>query len=346
MHRIPRHLLAGIAAVTTLIVCASAQRGPQPGPWSRSKIPDGWVVHKTKNYEIQSQCGEEKAERLGDHMEALNMVYRKLFRPFKGGTKQQVIKLFKNEKAYRAYGGPAGSGAYYYRAEREMVCFDSGIWMDEENTSPTTGPKSEVQKRLEARRKIFELDTLGCAAHEGWHQYFSWLVVSMVELPSWLNEGMGDYFYAARPHAKPTRRNPAKLGLVNKMRLGVIRAAIRQNRWVPIPDLLSYSQAQYYSNPSVCYAEGWLLCNFLLHSGNKKYEEVIPTFIKLVKNDTNMDDVTAKAFDGIDLEKLDAEVLEYAATLRLPGDEPEEEKDGDGKKDGKKGSKKAQGDGE
>lgn len=325
-------------AAFVLLACATAQRRAQPGPWSKSKIPEGWVVHKTKNYEIQSQAGKEKAKRLGAHMEAMNLVYRNLFRPDKGGSKKQVIKLLKDRKAYHRYGGPGGSAAYYARSHREMVCYDTGKWSDEENGAAITGTgaNAAIAKRIARIKDITKMDILGCAAHEGWHQYFSWLVVSVVELPSWLNEGMGDYFYSAKPHAKPTRRNPASLGNNNNGRLMVLKSAIRQGRYVPIPELLRYSKAQYYANPSICYAEGWALCQFLLHSGNKRYMKVIPNFIKLVKNDTNMDVVTEKAFKGIDLEKLDKEFLAYVATLKLPTDEEkkdEKKEDGEGGKD-------------
>lgn len=318
------HILRFALVTFVVLACASAQRPAQPGPWSRSKIPEGWVVHKTKHYQIQSLAGIEKAKRLGKHMEAMNLVYRRLFRPDKGGAKQQVIKLLKDKKSYHRYGGPGGSAAYYSRSRREMVCYDTGRWSDEKKSvGPITGDgqESALAKRLARMNEITKMDTLGCAAHEGWHQYFSWLVVSVVELPSWLNEGMGDYFYAAKPHEKPTRRNPAALGGMNNGRLMVVKAAIRQNRYVPIPELLQYSKAQYYSNPSVCYAEGWALCQFLLESGNKRYMKVIPKFIKLVSNDTNMYTVTNRAFKGIDLEKLDKEFLTYVATLKLPGDD-------------------------
>ncbi len=52
--------------------------GPiKPGPWQTAgKIPAGWVVHNTKNYHVQSEAGLEKAKRLGDHMEVMNVVYR------------------------------------------------------------------------------------------------------------------------------------------------------------------------------------------------------------------------------------------------------------------------------
>ena len=84
-------------------------------------------------------------------------------------------------------------------------------------------------------------------------------------------------------------------------------------------DILRYTQREYYSNPSVCYAEGWALCQFLLHSGNKKYAKVIPTFVRLVEDDTNMKVVTEKAFKGIDLDELEAEFLEWVKAQELEG---------------------------
>jgi len=213
-----------------------------------------------------------------------------------------------------------------------MVCYDTGKWSDEpEAAAAETGGKSSAARRRARRfEEIMKMDILGCAAHEGWHQYFSWLVVSMVTLPSWINEGMGDYFYTASPRSKGnrSRRNPAELGKQNNGRLMVLKAAIRQNRYIPVPELIHYTKSQFYANGSVCYAEGWALCQFLLHSGNKKYAKIIPNFVKYVRNDTNMAAVTERAFKRIDLEKLDKEFLAWVATLKLPADEEEEEGEG------------------
>jgi hypothetical protein len=319
-----------LLAATTLAAPALAQNRDIPaGPWTRAKTPDGWVLHHTRYYQIQSQCGEQKAERLGDHMETMNRVYRSMFRPDKGGTKQQVIKLFKDREAYLAYGAPPSSAAYYSRMDREMVCYDTGKWSDDEaEDGPTTGDQadtaeSKAQRRMRRLEDMMTMDILGCAAHEGWHQYFDWLVVSMIVLPSWINEGMGDYFYTAAPKEVRGRKMPAELGRTNEGRLMVLKAAAAQNRLVPIPQLLTMSKGEFYANGSICYAEGWAFCQFLLHSGNPKYEKLIPQFVRSVKNDTNMDAVTERTFRGIDLEQLDAEFRAYVDTLKLPGAEPE-----------------------
>lgn len=87
MQRVLLSFVVALAAVTL-----PAQR-PQPGPGGRSKIPDGWVAHETRNCELQSEVGEARARRLGEHMEDLNKVYRRLFRPDRDGAKRHFVEL-------------------------------------------------------------------------------------------------------------------------------------------------------------------------------------------------------------------------------------------------------------
>ena len=51
------------------------QREPKPGKWSQHVKAryqkQGWVVLESRNYQIQSQAGEEKGKRLAEHMEAM-----------------------------------------------------------------------------------------------------------------------------------------------------------------------------------------------------------------------------------------------------------------------------------
>ncbi len=305
-------------AFAVLVLAALASTAPsqiRPGPWqTASKVPDGWVVHNTRNYHVQSQCGAEKAKRLGDHMEVMNVVYRRMFRPDKDGAKQQTIKLFKDDTSFHAYGAPPGAAAYYSPGEREMVCYDTGKWSDVETVAvPTTGGQ-RTRRPLSRFEDMMKMDLLGCAAHEGWHQYYHWLVVSRVELPSWINEGMGDYFYTAAP--KDGKGKKADLGRVFDGRLWVLQTAKRQDRMEPLGPFLEMLQQDYYSNPSICYAQGWAFCQFLLHGNKGKYAKVIPSYVKLLCNDTNWRDVQAKAFKGLDLAQMEQEFHAYIDTLK------------------------------
>lgn len=322
-----RHIFTLVTAAILLVpTLAQAQSGStqdlrkiKKGRWPSNYKPKGWVRIKTRHYEVQSQAGIEKARRLGAHMEEMMKVYKKRFRPGKSFTKKSTIKLLKSRGAFRAYGAPAAAGAYYSPGDREMVCYDTGKWMDEEKVrGPSTGKETELAEMARRARERYKMDILGAAAHEGWHQYFHWLVVSLVQLPSWINEGMGDYFYTARPRkVKGKNKMVAELGRLNGLRLPVIQRAVKSNRHVPLRELLQYSQRQYYSNASVCYAEGWSLCQFMFHGGNKKYARVINKFVKLVMNDTNMPVVTKKAFKGIDLDQLEADWKAWVLKQRI-----------------------------
>jgi hypothetical protein len=325
MRRAPFPFLVSLA-----LALGSVAAQVRPGPWQTAgKVPDGWVVHNTRNYHVQSQCGLEKAKRLGEHMEVMNAVYRRMFKPDKDGAKLQTIKLFANAKSFRAYGAPAGAAAYYSPGEREMVCYDTGKWSDEPAAAaaPVTGAEAAAAGRRPRSRfeDMMKMDLLGCAAHEGWHQYYHWLVVSRVGLPSWINEGMGDYFYTAAP--KDGKGKKADLGRMFDGRLWIVQAAKRQGRLEPLAKFLEMLQQDYYSNPSICYAQGWAFCQFLLHGANGKYAKVIPTYIKLICNDTNWQDVQAKAFKGLDLVAMEQEFHAYIDTLKPSVADPSGDED-------------------
>jgi hypothetical protein len=309
------------------LAAQAGHQGIKPGAWGPRHAPPGWIIHETEHYQIQSQVPLDKAKRLGDHMESMLLVYTKLF-PTDRSLKQFPLKLFKDQKSFIDYGNDLrlnigkGTGAWYASGYKEMVCYDTGKWQDDaKHKAAETGPVEDEKapSRRDRLEELYGMDILGAAAHEGWHQYFHRYVTSWFELPSWINEGMGDYLYCAVP--KPTKSRKAlaaDLGAMNAMRLPVVRYAVKQGEHVPLADLLRYSQEQYYRNPSVCYAQGWALCHFLLHSSNPRYRQVVPTFVKLSRDDTNMETVTNQAFKGIDLNKLEDEWKAWVLEQRLP----------------------------
>jgi hypothetical protein len=200
-----------------------------------------------------------------------------------------------------------------------MVCYDTGKWSDDLTPAAAVTGKETKLDRLRRASSRFEemmtMDILGCAAHEGWHQYYHWYVVSRVELPSWINEGMGDYFYTAAPN-RQKKKAVAELGRINSGRLWVLQAAKRQDAMEPLAKFVTMLQSDYYSNPSICYAQGWAFCQFLLHGQNGKYAKLIPTYVNLLKNDTNWQSVQAKTFKGIDFAVLETEFKAFIDTMK------------------------------
>lgn len=329
MIHLQRTSLTSVLVAAALAFAPNGLAAQKEGIWDRSDYLDGWYVKETKHYQIQCEAGEEKGDRLALHMEKMLYVYKQMFRGSSSQFKPRPVKLFKDLPSYHAYGGPQGSAGYYSRTSRELVLYDTTEWSDvEEVSAPTTGEGANDKPRRPRLMKN-NMDTLGVAAHEGWHQFFHWYVVSFVSLPSWINEGMGDYFYSGRP-IRVGRRVELDFSDINRDRFPIIYSAIKQGRHEPIEKFLLMDQRAYYSNPSVCYAQGWALCYFLNESDNRKYNRVIPNYIRYVRDDSNWENVTEKAFRGIDLEKLEKEFHEYVLNdMRARF----EDADGDGKSD-------------
>jgi len=317
MTRIPGPLrVAALAfAVALLAAPAEAQR-VKPGKWRVNDEPEGWILAKSANYQIQSQVPRERALAVAAHLEAMMMEYRRRFKS-KKPLPEFTLKIFKNAEEYHKYGAPPGSLAYYTDQADELVCFDTGT-LDGREKPPDPAEGKDLKDRLKALgipeeelsnvdllvalKRLSTMPLLGVLSHEGWHQYFHFWIVSMVDFPSWLDEGMGDYFSTA---VVSKDAKTVKCGEIAPIRFAMIHAAIRQGKHVPIADLIRFRQSDYYKNPGLCYAEGWSLVYFCYHSGNPRYKEIPDRIIEVFKDKHKMDLATDIAFKGIDLAKFE-----------------------------------------
>jgi hypothetical protein len=306
-----------LAAFALLLAAGPALAGdPQvrPGKWNPDKPPPGWLVVETDHYQVQSHVGEGKARRLADHLEGMLDLYREIL-PFRKRMPTFVLKIFEDQADFRAY-SRAGSGAlaYYDQGNRELVCYDTGIILGERDIPPEIrlgsdfdGELSEVEwERLHElfaeATDSYVFDLASVLSHEGWHQYFHYYTVSWVDMPSWIGEGLGDYFFTAR------RREDGlgyELGGLNHARLRVIRRAFEVGTSVSFGRLLEFAQADYYSNASVYYAQGWSMVHFLMENADRKHRELIPKLIKDFKRSKNFRKSTERVFKGHDLDELD-----------------------------------------
>jgi hypothetical protein len=84
-------------------------------------------------------------------------------------------------------------------------------------------------------------------------------------------------------------------------------------------------QRDYYSNPSICYAQGWAFCQFLLHGAEGKYAKLIPQYVAEICRDTNWESVQKKVFKGIDLAALETEFHAYVDSIKPSVADPMDE---------------------
>jgi hypothetical protein len=198
-----------------------------------------------------------------------------------------VIRVCGDRMEYHQYGGPGGSAGYWNDDSEELVFYDA----DPNNLKP-------------------DRDTLAVLYHEAFHQ-FIYYSVGEVAPHSWFNEGHGDYFAGAKYADQKFKIGPFD------WRVGVVKEAIRngpspyeetekngatlrhwdrkQGGYSPLKCLVDMSQGEYYSYPSVCYAQGWSLVYFLREivpknaKWNEKWGNILTVYFDTLKAEVNKD---------------------------------------------------------
>ena len=333
-HRRELGLGRGVAAVGVLLfVLAGAARGagdPKvvPGKWSKRDVPKGWVVVETKHYQIQSEVGEATAKALGEHIEGMLGVYAE-FLPTRRKLEEFVLKVFRDKAGFCAYSGfekDTGTVAYYNQGSKELVGYDCGYVLGKRTTPPLLSLKPAAAGKLaEAdRAQLAELfdratdaytfDLAAVLGHEGWHQYFHFYTVSWVSMPSWLDEGIGDWFFMAVRDGQAGTESGFRIGDLNSYRLRVVRRALEDGATVPFGRLMEFEQQDYYSNASVYYAQGWSMVHFLLRNDDPARRDLIPKLIRDFKDSKNFRKSTDKVFRKQDLDALDRDWIGWVIT--------------------------------
>ena len=219
-----------------------------PEAWREArkrKLIEGWDALDTENYLIvyNKEVKRSLLRTIAKHIEGLReQVYEQLFPPAKEVTAVSVVRVCKDRAEYHRYGGPGGSAGYWSPGDEELV-----FYQDKSN------------KR----------DSLRVLYHEAFHQYIHY-AVGDVAPHSWFNEGHGDYF--AGHNYRGGKFVPAPF----QWRTGIIANALSQKTYVPLREFLKFSQGQYYSNPGLCYAQGWSFVYFLREverTKNKRYKQ-------------------------------------------------------------------------
>ncbi len=237
---------------------------------SSLQVP-GWWVKEGVNYVIATSVPKDKSDVIDEIMFRLNRMRKQYEKDFPTGAPidaVSVVRVCKNEKEYHDYGGPGGSAGYWNSQAKELVLYVG-------------------------REKGFTLAVLN---HEAFHQYIYYCFGELAP-HSWFNEGYGDYYAGCEPSGGGITVKPFR------WRVDVIKNAIRLGKHVPVKDIIRFSQGQYYSNPDICYAEGWSLIWFLNRGLPKDHEwrDILPTYFNTLQETKSMEKAVEAAFAGVDM---------------------------------------------
>ncbi len=293
----------------------------------------GWdvIVSPKKNYIILYNTKNNKnhllAKVIAKRIEMIReQIYEKQFPPAQPITTVCIVRVCADRKEYFAYGGPGGSAGYWSSRDEELVFYDAS-----------------------ASKKPDD-DTLSVLYHEAFHQYI-YYSVGNVAPHSWFNEGHGDYYAGAKLSGKKFIIKPFR------WRVGVVKNAIVQGargfsevedeegnvhkQWegkgyTPLEHLVRFTQRQYYSYPSVSYAQGWSLIYFLreIVPKKKKYKEqwghILDTYFDVLQAEVNKGGKLVRGGEG---KQDDDEKDEKKDEKKDDDAKPDDGKGDDGKPD-------------
>jgi len=309
-------ILLGLFLPCIAVAQGYGRNGMKKGSWRSAKdIPQGWHVMKSGRYVFQSNVAKDRVKKVAKHLNAAYRLYEKTFRSGRTPKKPFVVKIFKNRKEFIAYGAPQGAGAYYSWHDKEMVGYDTGK-LDGVVETETTKPAGLIE-RMMAKNKM---DLLGVFAHEGWHQYFHFICASKVDFPSWCDEGIGEYFYSMR-----VRDGKYVLGAPNDYRLSTIKRHIKRNSFIPLQELVTLNQREYYGKASLAYAQGWSLVHFFLEHPTYKKKRYLKRFVKAFISDHSIDKAVTRVFTRMNWEKTTEEWKAWVKAMKLPAGEGDDE---------------------
>jgi hypothetical protein len=287
----------------------------------RKKLVRGWQAQDLDNYIVVYDTPDQPLMRkVFRDLELIRKEYEKLFPPDKPVTAVSTVRVCKNRDEYLSYGGMPHSAGFWNSQSQELVLYDA--------------------EKVERDWKKSDADTFIVLYHEAFHQFIHY---SAGELPphSWFNEGTGDFFSGAMLKDGKMRGIGA-----NPWRLPLIQMAIEQDLTVPWSAIIRYEQKQYYANAAICYAQGWSMIYFLRTckqvAAKPEWARILPTYFEVLKSSyaeelskldaTKKDDPAARgvagltargravdaAFQGVDLEALEAAWRTYILALPLP----------------------------
>lgn len=216
----------------------------------------GWWFVETENYIVVTNVPKKRKSIITDlskRMEAIRERCEKDIPPVRPIEAVSIVRVCKDRDTYLAYGAPGGSAGYWYAAAEELVVY-------------AEGEKNKTRSTLH---------------HEAFHQYI-YYAMGEVSPCICLNEGGAEYYGGSDISGSRVKRIEK-----NKDSVNPIREAIRRKKYIPLKDILQWSQPKFYAQSSLCYPQGWSIYYFLskgLEKGHP-WEQILPTYWETIRTE-------------------------------------------------------------
>jgi hypothetical protein len=254
-------LAAAAAAVAVAALWgATATAGPKP-----EGVPGGGVVsgsprqpvqvrpldltslprYETRYYVLYSDLDRPSVQDVAVRVTKMAEVYRDRTRDFSGTIRKKLpFVLFKNRDDYLEAGGPEGSAGVF---NGKVLMAIAGEQLD--------------------NRSWYIIQ------HEGFHQFAAAVIGG--DLPTWVNEGLADYFGEAL-----FTGDDMITGVIPEWRRKRIKRALDEGKFKPIDELMQLSLQEWNNEMSQTnYDQAWSIVQFLAHGEGGKYQRAFSSYM-------------------------------------------------------------------
>jgi hypothetical protein len=203
------------------------------------------------------------------------------------------VRICSDQDMYSSYGGPGGSAGYWSPYHEELVLYDD-------------------------RKRGGRRNTWAVLNHEAFHQYIYYFYGSLAP-HSWYNEGTGDFYSG---YEYKSARGNFELKEFD-WRRDLAKKLIREDSYVPLSELVYWSQSQYYGNNEYGagggenYAQGWSFIFFLRQGKGKPkgwndaWNNVLEVYLDELARTGDLDASVDVAFEGVNWEELEEAWKDY-----------------------------------
>ena len=243
---------------------------------------ENWVEVRSPNFVVVCNAGEKQARKAALQFEQIRTVFRdSLAVAREHPTPQITIFAVKDEKSlselmpeYFTKGHVRLAGLFSYRMDQFYIAVN----LDAQGDNPF--------------KTVY-------------HEYYHSLTMPYFpNLPTWLAEGLADFFGNTEISG-----NSAKMGKADP----TLILELRQQKLIPLDVLFKVTTSSPYYNEqnktSVFYAESWALTHYLLIGDNQSHRQSLVDFASAAARGESTNEAVAKAFG--DIGQLQGNLLKY-----------------------------------
>jgi hypothetical protein len=241
-----------------------AAAAPAPAP-DAAAAPEAPAIGKAESdhYIVVSELGQDRADSLSRHLEALFGLYDGFFRYDASSLKAKLnVRDFKDKAGFDAY-----MNQIVGQSKDDFVYLH---YPSPERSELLLFPKDEP-------------DFSASLAHQGFVQFIKAFVSNP---PLWIREGVAVSFESAKWDDKSGSLDFSE----NLAWLETVKSLKDRSLLLPLDKLLAIGQDDARTQLDVFYPQSWAMISFLLNSKDKAYNRLLWDSIAALKKDASLED--------------------------------------------------------